>query len=279
MQVEAYGKVNLALDILEAREDGYHEMDMIMAAIDLHDTLEIEESENGEDLVICDDTALPATNTLTKTLDVLRQDYGLRRHYTIRLTKRIPEQAGLGGGSADAAALIQALNKMEHLKLTVDDMMSAGARVGADVPFCVLGGYARVRGIGEQCMPLFTDWRIPVLLVKPKAGVSTPKAFAKWDEMEHKTYDIDIVEAALRKKDEALLYQTMVNALEAPAMDELPVLEQIKEDMNDCGIVRVMMTGSGSCMMGFCVDEELLDAAEAKLKDLYPFVQKTWIRP
>lgn len=277
MQTEAYGKVNLALDILEAREDGYHEMDMIMAGIDLHDTLDIEEAEQDE--VLCEQMTLPRENTLTRTLKIMREMYGLKKHYRIRLTKRIPEQAGLGGGSADAAALIVALNQLERLDLTKNAMMEAGARVGADVPFCILGGYARVQGIGERCRSLFTDWEIPVLLVKPEAGVSTPRAFARWDEMEHKAYDIDIVETALRKKDEALLYQTMVNALEPAAMDELPVLEQIKEDMNDCGIVRVMMSGSGSCMMGFCVDEELIDAAAEKLKDKYPFVIKTRIRP
>lgn len=280
MKTEAYGKVNLALDILGLREDGYHEMDMIMAGIELHDDLQVEALPKAKaDEIVVTNGTLPENNTLKKTLDLMRSKYGLRHFYKITLTKHIPEQAGLGGGSADAAALIQALNRLEHLQLPVDEMMEAGAKVGADVPFCILQGFARVQGIGEVCRPIYTDWRIPVLLVKPAEGISTPFAFAKFDETESKPYDIDLVETAVRKKDEGLLYQTMVNALEPIAMEELPVLEQIKEDLNDLGIVRVMMSGSGSCMMGFCVDEELLDKAEEKLKDVYPFVKKTWLRP
>lgn len=274
MKVEAPAKVNLALDILGSRPDGYHELDMIMAEIGLADSLEIERSDR--DVILCD-KPLPPCNTLTKTLEVLREQYGLKHSYKIVLHKRVPEQAGLGGGSADAAALIKALNTMEHLNLSVEQMMEAGAKVGADVPFCILGGYARVKGIGEQCTPIPCDWKIPVLLIKPEQGISTPACFAAWDAMDSRPCDIDIVEDALRKKDPALLYQTMINTLEPVAADQLPDLYAIKEDMNECGIVRVMMTGSGSTMMGFCIDEELLDKAQKTLSNKYPFVVKTTI--
>lgn len=277
METKAFAKVNLALDILDAREDGYHDMDMIMAPIDLWDDLEITPSDQDE--ILCEEIVLPQKNTLTKALDVLRNEYNLQGHYKIRLKKRIPEQAGLGGGSADAAALITALNKMEHLDMTLGDMLEAGAKVGADVPFCIFGGYARVQGIGERCREIQSDWKIPVLLVKPAEGMSTPEAFSIFDGMEHKPLDIDIVEDALVKKDEALLYSTMANALEPIAFDKLPVLDEIKEDMNEYGIVRVLMSGSGSTIMGFCVDEENLDKAEKNLAGKYPFVLKTWIRP
>lgn len=275
MKVKAYGKVNLALDVVRAREDGYHDLDMIMAPIDICDNMEIEMAD--EDEILCDSMHLPANNTLLRTLDLLRKKAGLKHHYKISVEKKIPAMAGLGGGSADAAALIKALNTLEHLQLSVDDMMELGKEVGADVPFCILGGYARVQGIGEKCRPIYSQWKIPVLLVQPGIGMSTPAAFGKWDEEERKHYDVDIIQDALEKKDIALLYQTMANGLEPIVMDELPILNQIKEDMNECGLVRVMMTGSGSCMMGFCVEESLIDAAAEKLSDKYPFVAKAWI--
>ncbi|MCF0245939.1 MAG: 4-(cytidine 5'-diphospho)-2-C-methyl-D-erythritol kinase [Ileibacterium sp.] len=275
MKIEAKGKVNLALDVMNRMPNGYHELDMIMAEIDLADILDIASADQDE--IICEGLALPENNTLSKTLNVMREKAGLKGHYKIIVEKHIPSQAGLGGGSADAAALIRHLNTLEGLNLSVNDMLEIGALIGADVPFCVMQGIARVKGIGEDCRPLNTDWKFPVLLVKPDEGMSTPEAFQAWDEGDWKPLDIDIVQDAVLKKDPALLYQTMSNALEPIAYDRLPVLNQIKEDLNECGLVRVMMTGSGSCMMGFCVEERLIDEAQEKLQGRYPFVKKVWV--
>lgn len=173
----------------------------------------------------------------------------------------------MGGGSADAAALIKAISRLEGLNLSMDQMQKIGAKVGADVPYCLLSGYARVKGFGEKTEPIFTDWQIPVLLIQPDEGISTPECFRVFDELEKPVhYDVDIIEDALIKKDPALLYSTMANALEEPAFEQLPILQEIKEEMNDEGIVRVMMTGSGSVMMGFSVDEEVLEQAEKSSK-------------
>ena len=275
MKIEAKGKVNLSLDVLGIRPDGYHELDMIMAEIDLSDVLDVVPA--AEDEIVCEGMHLPENNTLSKALKVLREKAGLQGHYRIGLEKHIPSQAGLGGGSADAAALMKYLNTAEQLNLSTADLLELGALVGADVPFCILQGIARVKGIGEECDLLNSSWKFPVLLVQPEEGMSTPEAFKAWDAGDWKPLDIDIVQDAVLKKDAALLYQTMGNALEPIAYEKLPILHQIKEDMNECGLVRVMMTGSGSCMMGFCIEEKLIDEAETALKGRYPFVKKVWV--
>lgn len=284
MKTKVCAKVNLALDVKTLLDNGYHELDMIMAPVSVFDELEVsaipQSASPSEDIIECLNEELPENNTLKKTMDLLRQNHKIRHFYKIILTKGIPSQAGLGGASADAAALIKAVNRLEGLNLSMDQMQKIGAQVGADVPYCLLSGYARVQGFGEKTEPIFSDWQIPVLLVQPEDGISTPECFRTWDEQEKKIhYDVDIVEDALIKKDPALLFSTMANALEDPAFEQLPVLREIKEEMNDEGIVRVMMTGSGSVMMGFSVDEDVLDEACRKLKKRYPFVCRAVIGP
>lgn len=277
MKVKARAKVNLALDVLNKREDGYHDLDMIMAPCALYDELEIEPVSGDADLIVCTDEELPEHNTLSKTMALLRSQFPLSSFYTITLHKGIPSQAGLGGASADAAALLKAINELEGLGLSQKQLMELGAQIGADVPFCVFDAPARVKGTGDVITPIETGWKIPVLLVKPDKGVSTPQAFALADAEERKPLDIDIVQAALEKEDIALLYQTMDNALEDVAEQLVPVLGCIRDDLNDAGIVRVMMTGSGSTMMGFSVDEDVMEEACRKLSERYPFVCLTVI--
>lgn len=273
MKIEAPAKVNLALNILGLRNDGKHEMDMVNARLTLHDTLYIEEIEADKDEIVCKAMKLPSTNTLTKALDGLRK-HGLKNHYRIVLDKQIPEQAGLGGGSADAAALLQALNDYEKLGLSLQTLEQIGFGIGADVPCCLHEGYTRTKGAGEIVTDLPYDWSFGILLVQGSSRVNTAEAFAEYDRREYRPLDIDIVQDALRKKDIGLLYQTMVNAFELQAFESLEELAQVKEDMQDAGLVRVMMTGSGSCLMGFCVDDDVMDEAYDYLKDRYPFVWK-----
>lgn len=275
MKVKARAKVNLALDVLGKREDGYHDLDMIMAPCALYDELEIEPADHQE--IVCEGEELPESNTLTKTMDLLKSRFPLKHEYKIRLYKGIPSQAGLGGASADAAALLKAVNTLENLNLSLEELMDLGAEIGADVSFCLFDQPARVKGTGEIVSGIKMDWTIPVLLVKPDIGISTPACFAACDEEERKPLDVDIVQDALAKEDLGLLFQTMDNALEPVACRLAPVLRCIRDELNDAGIVRVMMTGSGSTMMGFSVDEEVMEEACRKLSERYPFVRLTYI--
>ncbi|MEY8309113.1 4-(cytidine 5'-diphospho)-2-C-methyl-D-erythritol kinase [Erysipelotrichaceae bacterium 51-3] len=273
MKIKAHGKVNLALDILGVREDGKHEMDMVNAPINLCDEIELEPNGKEIDEVFCDNELLPPSNTLSHTLKALRK-HGLKEHYTIHLTKVIPMQAGLGGGSADAAALLWALDELEDLQLSLPQLEEIGFEIGADVPCCLHNDFTRVQGAGERVTDLEVDWSIPVLLVQGKQGISTAQAFANFDAAEPRPLDIDIVQDAVRKRDIGLLYQTMTNAFEGQAFAAIEELAQMKEDMQDAGLVRVMMTGSGSCLMGFSVDDEVLEDACETLRKKYPFVWK-----
>lgn len=273
MKIKAHGKVNLALDILGVREDGKHDMDMVNAPVNLCDEIELEANGKDYDEIFCLNQELPPVNTISKTLSLLRQN-GLKNHYTICLTKAIPEQAGLGGGSADAAALLWALDELEDLQLSLPQLEEIGFEIGADVPCCLHDGFVRVQGAGERVTDLEVDWSIPVVLVQGTQGISTAQAFANFDASDARPLDIDIVQDAVRKRDIGLLYQTMTNAFEPQAFAAIDELAQIKEDMQDAGLVRVMMTGSGSCLMGFSVDDEVLEDAVETLKQKYPFVWK-----
>lgn len=265
MKRSAPAKVNLALDVLGVNEQGYHELDMIMAPISLADELEIEEAAADE--ILFDQKPADFENTLSKTLKVLREKAGLKNHYRINVEKKIPMQAGLAGGSTDAAALMKALNEYENLDLSQDELYQLGKEVGADVPFCLLSKWARVQGIGEKIEPIDSDMEFEVLLFKPSFGVSTPAAFKMWDAMECEHTDVDMVQDAVENNSFDLLYQTMHNALEKPAFELEPSLSDFKEAMLDESLVCVLMSGSGSSLLGFSVDHEVLISAREALKD------------
>ena len=273
MKVLAPAKVNIALNVVGIMDNGYHELDMIMAPISLYDEMNIQTIHGSEDIILCNGAQLPKVNTIEKSIELMRNQYGLDHHYLVEVTKEIPMEAGLAGGSANASATLKAINEIENLNCTEEELIELGKKIGADVPFCIVNEWARVQGIGEKIRRLDCDWKFKILLVKPKEGVSTPASFSLWDQQENRELDVDIVEDALLQKNEELLYTTMVNDLEPVGQKLLPVLDTIKEDMNDLGIVRVMMSGSGSSMMGFSVDEDVLEHAAEVLKDKYEFVR------
>lgn len=270
MKKFANAKVNLALNVTGINEKGYHDLDMIMAPVSLGDIVEIVPSRT--DHVEFAGMDVPENNTVTKALEVMHDTFPHISNYSVRIEKRVPEQAGLAGGSADAAAVIDAIDQMEGLALSMERKIGLGVLVGADVPFCLVNETARVQGIGEKIRPLGTDWSFPVLLVKPKQGVSTPQAFRKWDEGCRTQLDVDRVEQAIRDQDMEALKAAMVNALEEPAKQLVPEIEEAIGKMRQAGISRVMMTGSGSALMGFDKLDVLKKAAE-RLHDEFAFVQ------
>lgn len=271
MKVKAFAKVNLALDVVRKMENGYHELDMIMAPISLYDEVDIEFADTDHIECSC---LLPEKNTVTKTLEVLRRAHLIKRSYAIRIVKHIPEQAGLAGGSADAAAVLKVCLAMEDQKVALEDLLNIAKEIGADVPFCVVNQLARVKGIGEKITCLNSSFSFPVLLVKPDFGVSTPETFARWKKQEKPLHpDVDLVQTALKQESYDLLYQTMQNALEPVAIEMCPELLEIKKDMAKHGIVKTLMSGSGSTMMGFSINLDILQEAKEELSKKYPFVK------
>lgn len=271
MKVQARAKINLALDVVERMDNGYHSLDMIMAPISICDEIEIEVGICDE--VTCEGMKLPENNTVSKMVQVLKELYHLSSNYKISIKKHIPAQAGLGGGSADAAAVCKAILQMEGIEETEENLYEITKQVGADVPFCIHDKWARVKGIGEKIIPIESDWQFNIIVVKPDFGISTANAFSKWKESRPFHPDVDLVESSIREKNMDLLYQTMANALEPIAFEIEPELNQVKMDMEDAGLVRILMSGSGSSMLGFSVDEDVIQSACERLKEKYSFVQ------
>ncbi|MDO4465606.1 MAG: 4-(cytidine 5'-diphospho)-2-C-methyl-D-erythritol kinase [Bacillota bacterium] len=271
MKVFAKAKVNLALDVVERDQKGYHILDMIMAPISLYDEVEVEIAK--EDCVTCVGMELPEVNTVTKTLKMLRDNFAIKNKYAITIHKNIPEQAGLAGGSADAAAVMRAVCEMEGIEMEDEQAFQLSKTVGADVPFCFYSRWARVQGIGEIIRPISCNETLDILLVKPDYGISTPKSFGIWDENPSDHVNVQMVQEALENGDFDSLCQCMDNALEPIAKQIEPDLIQVAKDMEEAGMNRVMMSGSGSTMMGFVKDKSVLESAREILKKKYSFVE------
>ena len=179
----AHAKINWALEVTGVRPDGYHALDMLMQRIDLADEL-VMEPARGISLTV-DGKSIPSggRNLVVRAANALNEYMGTRRGARIRLKKRIPVRAGLGGGSADCAAALLGLNRMWRLNLPESKLMEIGLRLGADVPYLLRGGFARVRGIGDELTPLDGARSVPLVLVRPGGGLSTPHVFAEYDRM------------------------------------------------------------------------------------------------
>lgn len=264
--VNAHAKINWSLNILALRDDGYHELDMLMQSIELCDELIF---ENARWLTLTvDGRRLPVgnRNLVIRAANALNEYVGQRRGARIQLKKRIPTRAGLGGGSADCAAALVALNRLWGLRLPMDVLMQIGRTLGADVPFCLAGGLARVGGIGEQLTPLPDAPSVPLAMVTPGGGLSTPAVFRAWDEGGYplRSADVGALAAALARGDWPLAQELSYNALEAPAIHLMPEIGQIMAAFRDLGARYVRMTGSGSTVFAaFDTDEQALSAASA----------------
>ncbi|RNM30510.1 4-(cytidine 5'-diphospho)-2-C-methyl-D-erythritol kinase [Absicoccus porci] len=268
MKVYAPAKVNLALDVIGKNEQGYHDLDMIMAPVSLYNIVDITRADQTK--ITCTNGKIPDDNATKKMVQVLKDRYDIS-NYEISIEEHIPMQAGLAGASANAAAVLKAINDIDGLQLTIDEMILLGKKVGADVPFCVVNKYARVQGIGEKIRKIECDWKFPILLVKPEQGVSTPEAFVTWHALDPLHPNLDILEKALIYQDLPFYVTHMGNALQPAAFQLVPALEALKADMEAFELY-VMMTGSGSTMMGFGSKENLMQA-QKELSKKYPFVK------
>lgn len=261
----ARAKINWSLNITGLRADGYHLLDMLMQTIDLHDTLEIEPAA-GLSLTV-DDTPAGEENLVLRAAMALNRHAGTRRGARMALIKRIPARAGLGGGSADCATALRALNGLWELGLSEAELLEIGLSLGADVPFCLTGGLARVRGIGEDILPVPQAPSIPLVLVVPGGGLSTGAVFSLWDRGGYPEVRLD--NAALAgavtagRLDE--VDRLCANALTAPAVSLMPEIGSLIERMRALGAGAAFMTGSGSAVVGAFADD---DAARCAARSL-----------
>lgn len=278
MKVKAYAKINLALEVIRKREDGYHELEMIMVPITLHDLIYINTIEDG--IIIESNSKIMPTdqrNIMYKVALLMKERYGIKKGVKIYVYKHIPTQAGLAGGSADGAAVIKAMNKLFYLDLTDEQMAAIGKEVGADIPFCIYQKKAFVSGIGEKLEFIEESFPCKVLLVKPKKGVSTKKSFGNLDLTKVNYHNCYLMAKAIRENDYCSVIAHLKNSLEAPSVKMVPEIEKIKEEMIKIGFDGALMSGSGSCVFGLTRSNIILEKGFKYFKGKYYFVRKTEI--
>lgn len=277
MKRKAYGKLNLGLNVLRKREDGYHDLRMIMVPVDLFDTVEIVESnqltiQSNKYYLPNDDK-----NTVYKAVKVMNQRYDTPTNFQIKLVKNIPTQAGMAGGSADAACVINMLNDMHSLNLTQDELVEVGLKIGADVPFCLFNKPALVTGIGEKLEFLNIDTNFHLFLVKPSFGVSTKKLFENLEIKEASVLEFEELLDGLQTGNYDKIQRNIINDLQPQAINEHPEIQKIIDELVRFGFDNACMTGAGSVVFGITQDENLTRKAVEKFYLKYPLVKKSGI--
>ena len=279
MKQRAYAKINLCLDVVRRREDGYHELEMIMAPINLYDTLDFQFSDEMKLKSNVRYLPIDQRNTIIKAIEIMREEFGFTQNFEITLQKHIPSQAGMAGGSADGAATIRALNRMLDLNMSQEKMIEIAKKVGADVPFCLRSRPAYVGGIGEKLQHFYVNTPFYLLLVKPHMGVSTKVAFETLDFSCAEHPDCKKMQKALLSNDYQGVINSLGNTLEQSAFKIVPQIAQIKQELLDLGFDGALMSGSGSTVFGITRDQEILDKGAEIMRKKVSFVRKTELRP
>lgn len=266
MKVTAPAKLNLALDVIARRPDGYHQVDLIMQSIELSDQLTLEPA--GKIELSCNRSDIPVneSNLAWRAARLLQEISGSAKGVRIEIDKKIPVAAGLAGGSADAAAVLLGLNDLWKLGLSQTELMKIGARLGADVPFCIMKGTARAEGIGEQLTPIKSALKCKVLLVTPNCQMSTAQVYQKLQiEKIKKHPQIHLVVAALEAGDYQALYKVWGNVLEELVLRESSLVAEVKSYFNRFGISDCLMSGSGPSVFALNPPEEIMEEFLAEL--------------
>ncbi|QFJ53818.1 4-(cytidine 5'-diphospho)-2-C-methyl-D-erythritol kinase [Pseudobutyrivibrio xylanivorans] len=269
IDVKALAKINIGLDVTGIREDGYHEVRMIMQTVNLFDKLTVKKVKDGTVSMKTNLRFLPVNddNLCIKAAKLLIEEFDIKEGVEIDLEKHIPVAAGMAGGSTDGAAVLFAVNRLFNLGLSRKDLMERGVKLGADVPYCVMRGTALAEGIGEVLTPISPMVKCPVLIAKPGISVSTKMVYealdAKFDSVVHP--DIDQLMKDIEAKDLQAVCSHMGNVLEDVTIPMHPVIADIKQNMLEHGAVGAMMSGSGPTVFGFFEDNKTARAAKDAL--------------
>ncbi len=276
MMLRAKAKINLALDVLKKRPDGYHEVRMIMQMVDMYDRIHLNAEKGKPGIRMTTNLPYIPTdrgNLAYKAAELLMQEKGVTDGLSIRLDKFIPVAAGLAGGSSDAAMTMIGVNKLFHLDLSREELMERAAGIGADVPYCIMQGTALSEGIGEILTPLPDMPSCRILLCKPAINVSTKEVYTNLHADRILSHpDVDGMLEALKAHDLAGIVRQdrMANVLESVTCDRYPIINRIKADMMELGALNSIMSGSGPTVFGIFDDEAASDRARTALKKTYP---------
>ncbi len=259
ISLKALAKINLGLDVVRRREDGYHEVRMIMQTIQLYDRLDIKRTHEPGIQIQTNLSFLPVNenNLIYKAAKLLMDEFSITDGVSVKLDKRIPVAAGMAGGSTDAAAMLIGVNRLFSLGLTKRQLMERGVQIGADVPYCIMRGTALAEGIGEALSPLPPMVKCPVLIAKPSISVSTKFVYQNL-KLDDTTIhpDIDRLIDDIKAKNLHDIAAHMGNVLETVTIPNYPVIDEIKKHMLSNGAVGAMMSGSGPTVFGLFDDED-----------------------
>jgi 4-diphosphocytidyl-2-C-methyl-D-erythritol kinase len=259
ISLKALAKINLGLDVVRRREDGYHEVRMIMQTIHLYDRLTICKTKEPGIQIRSNLSFLPVNenNLVYKAGKLLMDEFSIGEGVAVELDKRIPVAAGMAGGSTDAAAMLYGMNQLFGLNLSQKKLMERGVTIGADVPYCLMRGTALAEGIGEQLTSLPPMVKCPVLIAKPPISVSTKFVYQNLKLDENTPHpDIDRLISDIENKDLHAIAGDMGNVLETVTIPNYPEIDRIKTLMKEAGAVGAMMSGSGPTVFGLFEDEK-----------------------
>ena len=261
---KAYAKINIGLDVLRRREDGYHELKMIMQTVDICDDLVFEKAAQPGIVIRTDHEELPVdgNNLIYKAADLLFREKGITEGVQITLTKRIPIAAGMAGGSSDAAATMHGVNELFGMGYSIQELQELGVKLGADIPYCLVGGTMLSEGIGEILTPLPAPPDCFLVVAKPDINVSTAFVYGNL-HADRLTYhlDIDGMVRALQIGNLRGITDRLGNVLETVTIKEYPIIEEIKELMRSMGAENALMSGSGPSVFGIYTDRKTAEAA------------------
>ena len=271
LDLKAYGKINLGLDVVRRREDGYHEVRMIMQTVRVYDAIELNRTEEEGIRLSTNLYYLPdnENNLGYRAAKLLMDEFGIRDGVEIKMKKFIPVAAGMAGGSSDAAAVLFGINKMFGLGLSEKELMERGVRLGADVPYCIMRGTALSEGIGEILTPLPPMPQCRVLIAKPAVSVSTKHVYESLNlsSLGAEVHpDIDAMRAAIENKDLSGVVSQLGNVLETVTIPENPVIQTLKDKMMEMGADGSLMSGSGPTVFGLFTNQTAAQAAYEELR-------------
>ena len=271
LSLKAYGKINLGLDVLRRRDDGYHEVRMIMQTVGIYDRIDLIYKETPGITVETNLYYLPdnENNLVYKAAKLLMDEFHVQKGVPIRLRKYIPVAAGMAGGSSDAAAVLFGVNKMFSLGLTTEQLMDRGVKIGADVPYCVMRGTALSEGIGEILTPLPVPPQCQVLIAKPGISVSTKFVYENLhaNELRPEQHpDIDGMMEAIKQKDLYGIADRFGNVLENVTIPAYPVIQEIKDLMLEQGAIGALMSGSGPTVFGLFTNPKAAAKAHEEMR-------------
>lgn len=270
MELKALGKINLGLDVLGKRPDGYHDVRMVMQTIYLYDQITITKRKEPGIGLSTNLFYLPVNenNLAYRAAKLLMDEFEIRSGVDIFLEKHIPVAAGMAGGSSNAAAVLYGINRMFDLGLSMEELMKRGVSLGADVPYCIMRGTVLAEGIGEILTSLPPMPRCQIVVAKPPVSVSTKMVYEKIDSrriVEHP--DIDGIIEGLKEGDVTKIASCMGNVLEQVTVEEYPVIDKIKKLMNEGGAKGAMMSGSGPTVFGIFTEKSLAKKAALKIRE------------